>query len=95
MCFHPLFLSFIQSVFLCILIFHIKVSNFLVDMLKLHGNKFLKINKFINKAFVITIVPHDINVLIDTHVYSIQFTVDICVLVYLIFQTVDFLKIFR
>ena len=45
-----------------------KVSNFLFDILKLHGNNFLKINKFINKTFVITIVPHDINVLIDTSI---------------------------
>ena len=92
MCFLLFFLLFVQSVSLWILTFHIKVSNFLVDILKLHSKKFLKINKFINKTFVITIAPHDINALNDTHVYSIRFTVDICVLVYLIFQSVDFLK---
>ena len=94
MCVLPFFLLFIQSVFLWILIFHIKVSNFLVDILKLQGNKSLKINKFINETFVITIVPHDINVLTDTHGYSIWFTVDICVPVYLMLQSVDFLNIF-
>ena len=94
MCFLPFSLLFIQSVSLWILIFHIQISNFLVDILTLHGKKFLKINKFINKTFVITIFPHDINVLIDTHVYGIRFTVDICVFVYLMFQSVDFLYIF-
>ena len=39
----------------------------MVDILKLQGNKFLKSNKVINKTFVMTIVPPDINVLIDTH----------------------------
>ena len=63
--FLPFFLLFIQNVSFWILIFHSKVSNFLVDILKLQGNKFLKINKFINKTFAITIVPPDINVLID------------------------------
>ena len=60
----PFFLLFIQNVSLWILIFHIKVSDFLVDILKLQGNKFLKINKVIIKTFVITIVLPDINVLI-------------------------------
>ena len=64
--FHSSCCSF--SVSLWTLIFHVKDSNFLVDILKLHGNNFLKINKFINKTFVITIVPHHINVLIDTSI---------------------------
>ena len=91
-CLFP-FLLFIQRVSLWILIFRIKVSNFFVDILKLHGNKFLKINKAIKKMFVITIIPPDINALIDTHVYSIRCTVDVCVLVYL-FQSVDLLNTF-
>ena len=41
MYFLPFLLLFIQSVSWWILIFHIKVSNFLVDIWKLHNNKFL------------------------------------------------------
>ena len=76
--FLPLFLLFIQIVYLWILIFHIKVSNFMVDILRLQGNKFLKINKGNNKMFVITIAPPDIHVLINTHVYNVRCTIEIC-----------------
>ena len=89
-----LFLLFIQSASLWILIFPIKVSNFLVDILKLQGKEFLKINKLINKTSVITIAPPDINVFINTRIYNIRCTVDICVLVYLMFQSADFFNIF-
>ena len=54
-CFLPFFLLFIQRVSLWILIFHTKVSNFLVDILKLQGNKFLKINKVINKRLPLSL----------------------------------------
>ena len=47
---------------------------------------FLKIDRDINKTFGVTIVPPDINVLIDTHVNNNWCTVDICVFVYLCFS---------
>ena len=76
--FLPFFLLFIQIVYLWILIFHIKVCNFMVDILRLQGNKFLKINKGNNKMFVITIAPSDIHVVINTHVYNVRSTIEIC-----------------
>ena len=91
-CFLPFFLLFIQIARLWILILRIKVSNFLVDILKLQGNKFLKVNKVANKTFVIAIISLDVHVLIRTHVYYIRRTVGICVIVYPVFQSVDFLK---
>ena len=48
-CFFAFFLFFIQSVSLWILIFLIKVSNFLVDISKLQSNKFTKSTKLSRK----------------------------------------------
>ena len=57
----PFSMLFNQIFCLWMLIVHIKVSNFLVDILKLQDNKFLKINKVINETSIITIVPPDIH----------------------------------
>lgn len=75
-CFLLFFLLFIQIVYLWILTLHIKVSNFLVDILKIQVNKFLKINKVVNKTFVVPIVSPDVYVLISTRFYYIWCTVD-------------------
>ena len=57
----PFSMLFNQIFCLWMLIVHIKVSNFLVEILKLQDNKFLKINKVINETSIITIVPPDIH----------------------------------
>ena len=79
------------KLFACGFIFHLKASNFPVDILKVQGNKFLKINKFIRKTSIIAIVPPDIHV-----VTSITFGVSfIFVSVFAcFFQSIDLLNYF-